>query len=238
VAASQLMAATRLLTTFAMPRPMPTAIAHPRALINENPLLVGSNGEGAVASLRTNWYPALSNFLASSPHNVPMQADKSFHIRSRVTSEVYLLVILVVGGARIHRPRLSFTRAEADVRPTSSDRRARLRQIDGTGHVRSCSSEASAPLSNPDFQSPVVKNFGGVVARRLLRRARLDRAGGIEGGLPTVSYGSTWPEVDVLCRPPSQEEVHKCLPRRRRSSVRKGSHQGPSGAKMAPRALE
>jgi hypothetical protein len=133
VAASQLMAAIRLLTTFAMPRPMPTAIAHPRALINENRLSVGSNGEGAVASPRTNWYPALSNFLASSPHNVPMPADKSFHIRSRLTSKVYLVVILVARGARMRRPRFSFTRAKADVRPTSSDRQARLRQIDGTG---------------------------------------------------------------------------------------------------------
>ena len=120
MAASQLMAAMRLLTTLVMPRPMPTAIAHPRALIHEKPTLVGSNGEGAVASLRTNWYPDLSNFLASIPHNMPMPADKSFHIRSRVTSKVYLVVILAVGGARIRRPRLSFTRAKADVRPTSS----------------------------------------------------------------------------------------------------------------------
>ena len=114
MAASQLMAAIRLLTTLAMPRPMPTAIAHPRALIHEKPTLVGSNGEGAVASLRTNWYPALSDLLASIPHNMPMPADKSFHIRSRVTSEVYLVVILVVSGARIRRPRLSFTRAKAE----------------------------------------------------------------------------------------------------------------------------
>lgn len=132
MATSQLMVAIRLLTTLAMPRPMPAAIAHARALIHEKPTLVGSNGEGAVASLRTNWYPALNNFLASSPHNMPIPADKSLKIRWRVTSKVYLVVILVVSGTRIRRPRFQFTPAKADVCPTSSVRKSCPPHLDGT----------------------------------------------------------------------------------------------------------
>ena len=96
VAASQPKAAMRALNTFAMPRPMPAATAHSRASGHENRVLVGSNGEGAAASLRTTSYRALMSFRASSPPSRPMPVETTFHIRSRVTLRIYLVVILAV----------------------------------------------------------------------------------------------------------------------------------------------
>ena len=117
MAASQLMAAIRALTTLAMPRPMPAAAAHSRASGHENPALVGSNGEGVAASRRANWYPALINLRATSPHNMPIPADNSFHIRSRPTSKLYPAVksaALNLGGGgsmtQTERLRLAFER--------------------------------------------------------------------------------------------------------------------------------
>lgn len=85
-----------MLTTLAMPSPMPAAAAQSRASGHEKLALVGSKGEGAPASLRKAWNPALMSFRASSPPSIPMPVETSFHIRSRVTFRIYRVVILVV----------------------------------------------------------------------------------------------------------------------------------------------
>ena len=85
----------RALNTLAMPRPMPAAAAHSRASGHENRVLVGSTAKGSCV---------LADDLVSGPHELPgeqpaQQADAvetSFHIRSRVTLRIYLVVILAV----------------------------------------------------------------------------------------------------------------------------------------------